>query len=142
MLSSPVQALIEIFNSELANVRFGDMDAKGLAHLASEVQSATDTVANAQASLDAARAMLLERQEAMLQHAERALAYARIYAETNEPLRARLDTVALGSLARSDGAFPPRTKVGVGEAGRRRKRSRKAEVESGAASEPSSSAAE
>ncbi|WP_394843373.1 hypothetical protein LZC95_40785 [Pendulispora brunnea] len=100
MLPFPVQSLLEIFNNELADVRFGDMDAKGLADLAAEVEAASHNVITAQAAVDAAKAKLTERQEAMILQAQRALAYARIYAETNEPLRARLDAIALPKLAK------------------------------------------
>ncbi|WP_394832826.1 hypothetical protein LVJ94_40625 [Pendulispora rubella] len=100
MLPFPVQSLLEIFNNELADLRFGDMDAKGLADLAAEVEAASHNVVTAQAAVDAAKAKLTERQEAMITQAQRALAYARIYAESNEPLRARLDAISLPKLAK------------------------------------------
>ncbi|HWL85238.1 MAG TPA: hypothetical protein VNO21_05520 [Polyangiaceae bacterium] len=131
MIPSPVQALLEVFSGELADLRFGDMDAKGLAQIADEAQAATDAVTTAQATLDIARAKLLERQETLLHAAQRALAYARIYAETNDELRARLDGIALPRPAKRATATsaeelrksptPMQAKTGDGRRGRRRK---------------------
>ena len=39
-ISNPVRTVVDLFASELADVRFGDVDAKMLAALASEVESA------------------------------------------------------------------------------------------------------
>jgi hypothetical protein len=49
----------------------------------------------AQLALDVARGALHERQEALLQQAQRALAYARVYAEADVALTARLDAITL-----------------------------------------------
>ncbi len=99
-ISNPVRTVVDLFASELADVRFGDVDAKMLAALASEVESAAEAVASAQALLDDARAKLLERQEVLLQQAQRALAYARVYAEPDAALTARIDAIALPRPAR------------------------------------------
>ncbi|MBX3197137.1 MAG: hypothetical protein KF894_03185 [Labilithrix sp.] len=98
--SPAVQSLLDLFASELADVRFGDLDATTLARLASEADAAEDAVATAQTLVDEARARLLDRQEALLQHAQRALAYARVYAESNAALSARLEAIALPRPAR------------------------------------------
>jgi len=95
MIPPSVQALVDIFGRELADLRFGDLNSKDLAHLVTEVEAATDAVTAAQSALDAARAKLLERQESMLLQAQRALAYARIYAESNDALRTQLEEIAL-----------------------------------------------
>jgi len=149
MLPFPVQSLLEIFNNELADVRFGDMDAKGLADLAAEVEAAAHHVITAQAALDAAKAKLGEQQEAMLARAQRALAYARIYAETNEPLRARLDAIALPKPSKratakleeapASAEGSPKADGEVEATKPRRGRPRKAET---AAEEPAANAAE
>jgi hypothetical protein len=94
-ISTPVQTVLDLFATSLADVRFGDVDAQGLARVASEVESSAALVASAQASLDSARVALHERQEALLQLVQRALAYARVYAEADEALSARLDAVTL-----------------------------------------------
>jgi hypothetical protein len=106
-ISPQIQAVLDLFSSSsLTDVRFGDVDAQSLARIAIDVQSEADAVASAQAALDAARATLHEREEALLHHAQRALAYARVYAETDETLSARLEAITLPRpprRARTDG---------------------------------------
>lgn len=94
-VAAPVQAVLDLFETSLAEVRFGDIDAQSLARLAADVQAAAATVASAQSALEAARAALHERQEALLQQAQRALAHARVHAEADEALSARLEAIAL-----------------------------------------------
>jgi len=94
-ISSPVQTVLDLFTTELADVRFGDVDANVLASLAADVESTAEAVASAQALLDDARSKLQERQDALLQQAQRALAYARVYAEPDAVLSARIDAIAL-----------------------------------------------
>lgn len=100
MLSTPLQTLLDLFSSDLEAVRFGDVDASSLATLAAHVATAEEAVASAQAALDTARAELAARNEALLTHAHRALAFARVYAETNPELTARLATITLPKPAR------------------------------------------
>jgi len=99
-ITPPMQTLLDLFHSHLADVRFGDVDAKSLARLATEVQSTADVVTAAQVALDSARIALHERQETLTLHAQRALAYARVYAEADESLSARLEAVTLPRAAR------------------------------------------
>lgn len=99
-ISPPIQTILDLFETHLADVRFGDVDAKSLARLATEVQATADVVTAAQVALDSARIALHERQEALLLHAQRALAYARVYAEADESLSARLEAVTLPRPAR------------------------------------------
>jgi hypothetical protein len=88
----PIQTILDLFDSHLADVRFGD--------IAAEVQATADVVTAAQVALDSARIALHERQEALLLLAQRALAYARVYAEADESLSARLEAVTLPRAAR------------------------------------------
>jgi hypothetical protein len=99
-ISAPLQGVLDVFATTLADVRFGDVDAATLAHLATEVAAAAGVVAAAQAALESARASLHERQEALLLAAQRALAYARVYAEADAALSARLDAINLPRAAR------------------------------------------
>src|SRR5579885_1314657 len=99
-IPAPVQTLLELFATSLVDVRFADVDAATLARLASAVETAAASVGTAQAALDAAREALQERQDALLHHAQRALAYARVYAEGDAALSERLDTVNLPRPAR------------------------------------------
>lgn len=94
-IPSPIQNVLDLFATDLAEVRFGDLDSTKLASLASEVATAADAVASAQAILDDARSKLQEHQDALLQQAQRALAYARVYAEPDAALSARIDAIAL-----------------------------------------------
>ncbi|MDB5212204.1 MAG: hypothetical protein JWO86_131 [Myxococcaceae bacterium] len=95
-----VQTVLDLFTTDLADVRFGDLDAPTLARIASDVQAASDVVVAAQLALDVARGALHERQETLLQQAQRALAYARVYAEADLALTARLDAITLPRASR------------------------------------------
>jgi hypothetical protein len=108
-ISPPVQSLLDLFSTDLADLRFADVDASTLAVLTASVESAAETVGAAQAALDAARTELQGRQDLLQQHAQRALAYARVYAEGDAELSARLDAIALPRAARrgrTDGEEP------------------------------------
>jgi hypothetical protein len=113
VISSPLQSLLEVFATDLADVRFGDVDAASLEDLAARVSAAAHAVADAEASLDAARAELAARNDALLEHAHRAHAYARVYAFGREPLSTRLAALTLPKLARrartddAPGVAPP-----------------------------------
>jgi hypothetical protein len=96
----PVQAVLDLFAHDLADVRFADVDASALERMATDVKSAATVVASAEVALDHARAALHERQETLLQHAQRALAYARVYAENDEAMSARLEAITLPRAAR------------------------------------------
>jgi len=95
-----VQTVLDLFTTDLADVRFGDLDAPALARIASDVEAASEVVVAAQLALDVARGALHERQETLLQQAQRALAYARVYAEADLALTARLDAIALPRASR------------------------------------------
>jgi hypothetical protein len=99
-ISKPIQLLLDLFATALSDVRFADLSAEMLAQLASEVDAAAVAVAAAQAALDAASLALKDKQEALLQQAQRALAYARVYAENDDVLSQQLDGVALPRAAR------------------------------------------
>jgi hypothetical protein len=94
-IAPPIQAILDLFATDLAEVRFANVDAKTLEQIASEVKSAAGVVASAELALDAARATLQEKQDALLQHSQHALAYARVYAENDEAMTARLEAVTL-----------------------------------------------
>ncbi len=89
--------LLQLFHAELGAVQFPGVDAKVLDGAAARIQTAAAEVRRAEAELDAARAQLASAQEDALQKAQRALAYARIYAQDSPELLARLDAVALSN---------------------------------------------
>ncbi len=94
-ISVPVQAVLDLFADPLRDVRFGDVDSKTLTELAATTRSASEVVAAAEAELMRARVALQERQDALLGSAQRALAYARVYAESDPVLAERLEQIAL-----------------------------------------------
>jgi hypothetical protein len=91
----PIQTLLDLFTTSLADVRFADVDGQTLGRCATEVESAAEAVASAQATLDGVRETLRLKQDVLLQRAQAALAYARVYAETDEALSTQLDGVSL-----------------------------------------------
>jgi hypothetical protein len=94
-IPAPIQTLLELFATSLADVRFADVDGQTLGRCAAEVEAAAEGVAAAQAALDAVRETLRQKQDALLQMAQCALAYARVYAESDEALTSKLDGVSL-----------------------------------------------
>jgi hypothetical protein len=99
-ISPAVQAVLDLFTEPLRDVRFADVDATTLAEHATGAQAAADIVASAEAELARARQVLQERQDALLVHAQRALAYARVFAEADAALTGRLDQIALPRAAK------------------------------------------
>ena len=89
--------LLDLFapSQPLAEIRFADLDAATLTTAGSELSAAAAEVATAEESLEAARATLAHRHEALLLHANRALAYARVFAEADETLLARVNAIVL-----------------------------------------------
>jgi hypothetical protein len=116
-IPTPIQAILDLFNTTLSDVRFADLDAKTLARLASEVRSAAEVTLSAQAALTSARDALQERQEALLQQVQRAVAYARVYAETDEALAERIDAIALPRPARRGRSGDESLTLTLGHAG-------------------------
>ena len=92
--------LLQLFATDLAKVRFGDLDASALDSAASAVRAAARELAEAEALADGARASLEAAREALVHKGQRALAHARIYAEGSPDLSQRLEGIALGGGAR------------------------------------------
>lgn len=92
-----VQAVIELFASQLAKVSFPDIDASTLKRQADELRSEARAVARAREQLDALLASFAARTSALTDTASRAVAYARIYSEAH-PERSAL-TTALAALS-------------------------------------------
>lgn len=104
-IAPPIQSLLELFSTSLAEVRFADVNARTLTGLASDARAAAEVVAAAEAALEAAREALQEKQDALLTHAQRALAYARVYAENDDALGLQLDAITLPRPARKGRGF-------------------------------------
>ncbi|WP_342377950.1 hypothetical protein NVS55_01390 [Myxococcus stipitatus] len=94
-ISPALRALLELFTTELAEVRFPDMSGQVLEDAAAQVRAGAEAVARAQAALEAARQGLQDSQDALLQKGQRALAYARVFAEENPELNAKLEAIHL-----------------------------------------------
>lgn len=96
-----VQSVLELFKGPLANLRFADLDAAGLANLAAEVENAAGELNSQEAKLAELRQELAGRQEALLLLAQRALAYARVYAENDDALLEELNRISLPRAAKA-----------------------------------------
>jgi hypothetical protein len=114
-----VSRLRALFDSELADVRFGDLDATALERATASVRAAARELAEAEALAAAARASLESTRAALLQLGQRALAYARIYADGSPELAERLETIAIGGETRR--AEPRPITPGAVEASPRRR---------------------
>ncbi|PTL84738.1 hypothetical protein [Vitiosangium sp. GDMCC 1.1324] len=99
-ISPAMRALLEVFSTELSEVKFPDVDAEVLEEAAGRVRAQAEAVAKAQAALEAARQALGESQEALLQKGQRALSYARVFAEEDAELSTKLEAISLPKPAR------------------------------------------
>jgi hypothetical protein len=99
-IPAPIQTLLDLFSTSLADVRFADVDGQALARYAADVETAAEAVAAAQLALDATREALQGKQDTLLQQTQRALAYARVYAEGDAALSGRLEAVTLPRVTR------------------------------------------
>lgn len=85
--------MLELFENELSEVRFGDLDQASLKVLADQVVDRRCEVAQARAVLDEARRRHDQACTELTRQAERALAHARIYAADMPKLQERLDAL-------------------------------------------------
>ena len=99
-ISPALHSLLDLFASDLKQVKFPDMDAAVLQDAAARVRERAEALARAQSAMEAARLALHESQEALLQRGQRALAYVRVFAEENAELSAKLDGISLPRAAR------------------------------------------
>src|SRR6266536_288272 len=106
VIAPPVARLIALFHGELANVRFPGLDATVLDAGAERVRAAAADLARAEAQVAAARASLAEAEQQLLRKGERALAYARIYAEEAPAIAAALQGLALARSSESPAPAP------------------------------------
>lgn len=90
-----LQAVIELFDTELGQLKFPDVDQAVLREAAERVLAQTESVAAAEHALSVAREGLGDAQELLLSKCQRALAYARVYAEEDRELSRKLDAISL-----------------------------------------------
>jgi hypothetical protein len=94
-IGSGIQAMLELFHSELSSLKFPDVDQAVLDEGTARVLAQAEAVAAAEAALVAAREALADAQEALLGKCQRALAYARVYAEEDRELSRKLEMISL-----------------------------------------------
>lgn len=111
-----MKQLLALFASDLADVRFGDLDRAALESAALVVEGAAADLADAERAAAVADAALGQARAQLLQKGQRALAHALIYAETMPELQQRLSAITLDRGASSDLAAN-----GVGAAATRRR---------------------
>jgi hypothetical protein len=99
-LPSGAQALVELFRTELAGVKFPEVDGPGLEIAVEQVREQAAAVSQAEQALEEARSALGARVEALVHKGQRALAYARIYLEERPELAERLEAISWPRLAR------------------------------------------
>lgn len=92
---TPIRTLLDVFAADLSAVAFPDVDGRVLAEAAERVRQAAAEVVTRETALAEAQAALQGAQDALLGKAQRALAYARVFAEDNAPLTGKLDAVTL-----------------------------------------------
>ncbi len=135
-ISPALQDLLKLFSQELATVKFPELDRGVLEEAAERVKEKAEAVARAQAALEAARQALYESQEALLQKGQRALAYARIFAEDDAELSAKLDGISLPrpvrKAPRAEGAVALEAPAVQGEESAPRRRGRPAKARTSA----------
>lgn len=101
--------LLEIFEGPLRDVRFPDASGEILASSIAEVQATHAALLTAEAALEAAKARLIEVQQALTVRSERALAYARIYAADQPELEAMLEPIQIRGATKRGPGRPARS---------------------------------
>lgn len=118
------QSLHALFEGELRDVHFPGVDAASLQQHRAAVEAAADAVHAAELTLSQAVNQLQEHKQALARHTQRALAYARIYAEERPALAERLEVLS-ETLAGSRRKSNLESASGVAGTSRRRGRPRK-----------------
>lgn len=107
-VAEPLLALLDVFGAHAPDLRFPEIDHATLEGLADAVREAAAEVARCEQALSGARRALDERHEALRTRAERAIAYAKIYAEDDATLRERLEAIELSPRRDPPGRKPKR----------------------------------
>jgi hypothetical protein len=94
-IPEPMSRLLAIFATDLAQVRFGDLDRGTLEAAVNAVEAAADALDKAEAAAAVARAELGRAQDELRLKGQRALAHARIYAESAPELAQQLEPIVL-----------------------------------------------
>lgn len=104
-----LQKVLNLFvTGPLAKVQFPDVDGAALAKLAELVEQRGASVSEAERQVVDARAALAETLETLRIQAQRALSYARIYADGQPAVRPLLDGIDLSRPAQPAAGAPKR----------------------------------
>lgn len=106
LLSPFAHDVLELYGSALSDVRFPDLDLAALRSLADEVRDAQDEVDRLAADVQDAKERVAQCSAALHARAERALSYARIYAEGKPELSAQVDAIRRPSAQELESAAP------------------------------------
>jgi hypothetical protein len=82
--------VIDLYTVELSDVRFPDLDLSALLYAQAELHEAQLEVERVEADLAERRELVEARSQALVSKAERALAYAKVFAQGDEDLAPRL----------------------------------------------------
>lgn len=96
-IPSDVHKLVEVFEGELNEVAFPDVDYQRLAASIEAVQSGAKAVEEATDALVAARSTYEANRQELMQRAVRGLAYAKVFAADDSALTGRLEQLAIGT---------------------------------------------
>ena len=121
--------VIDLYADELTEVRFPDLDLSALLDAQAELHAAQLDVESLETELANKRAELELRSQALLAKAERALAYARIFAQGDEALAPRLAEIGRRRSGSHGQASQSISTSGAIAAPKRRGRKPKAEEE-------------
>ena len=94
-IAPSVRTLLAIFQGDLADVRFPDVDADVLHQLCTQVHEQAEALHQAQLAVEHARQTLSDAQGQLEKKAKQALLYARVYAEDDTDLLEKLADVSL-----------------------------------------------
>lgn len=86
--------VLDLFRGKLSGVRFPDLDLSVLEDSERELLAAQVALEEAEAALEAARAVLNERSHALSAKTQRALAYAKVFAEEDTELSETVASIA------------------------------------------------
>jgi hypothetical protein len=94
LISPDVSQLILLFSSQ-PDLRFPDLDSKVLHEAVARVKDMNLEVAEAEAALQLTKAALDREHETLLRLAQRAHAYLKVFAETDERLNEQVEAISL-----------------------------------------------
>jgi hypothetical protein len=126
-IPSPVYDLVAIFEEQLSEVQFPNVNHQTLASLVEHVRASAEAVAAAQAQVATAEAALGDSRDELFVRAEQALAYAKIYAATDAKLLERLNGIELGKAQKKPLKAKVKEHDGIEAAPRKKGRKARAE---------------